>query len=49
MITEYNITDYINEYAYELYNRKPINWEKRDEILAEIADREYEDNFEEED
>lgn len=43
MITDYNVTDYINDESYEFYNRKPTNWNRRNEILAEIADREYED------
>ncbi len=50
MITEYTITDHINEEAYEFYNRKSTNWDRRNEILAEMADREYEDSlFKEED
>ncbi len=50
MITDYNITELINDAAYEFYNRKSTNWDRRNEILAEMADREYEDSlFKEED
>lgn len=43
MITDYNITDLINEESYEFYYRKSRNWDKYYDALAEKEDREYED------
>lgn len=43
MITDYNITDLINEECYEFYYRKSRNLDKYWNALAEKADREYED------
>lgn len=48
MITDYNITDCINDEAYEFYNKRSTNWDNYYDILAEMADREYEDSLEEE-
>mgnify|MGYP006979797412 FL=1 len=42
MITDYNITDLINEESYEFYYRKSRNLDKYWNALAEKADREYE-------
>lgn len=44
MITDYNITDLINEECYENYYRKWRNWDEYYNALAEKADREREDN-----
>lgn len=44
MITDYNITDYINEECYESYYRKARNLDKYWNALAEKADREYDES-----
>lgn len=44
MITDYNITDLINEECYENYYRKSRNWDKYYDALAEKADREYDES-----
>lgn len=49
MITDYNITDYYNDEQYENYYRKSTDWEREEQIQAEIADRAYEDSLFEED
>lgn len=43
MITDYNITDYIEEDEYEFYNRNPIDWDRYYEAMAEKEDMERED------
>ena len=43
MITDYNVTDYINDACYENYYRKTKDWDKYYNALAEKADRERED------
>ena len=43
MITDYNITDLINEECYENYYRKSRNWDEYYDALAEKEDRERED------
>lgn len=35
MITDYNVTDYINDACYENYYRKSRNWDEYYEVLAE--------------
>ena len=42
MITDYNITDLINEESYEFYYRKSKNSNEYYDALAEKADKEYE-------
>lgn len=43
MITDYNITDLINEECYENYYRKSRNWDEYYNALAEKEDRDRED------
>lgn len=43
MITDYNITDYYNDEQYENYYRKPVDWDKYHEAMAEKEDMERED------
>lgn len=43
MITDYNITDLINDECYENYYIKSKNWDEYYDALAEKADRERED------
>lgn len=43
MITEYNITDLINEESYEFYYRKSRNLDEYYDALAEKADRNREE------
>ena len=35
MITDYTITEYINDETYEFYNRKSINWDEYYDRLSE--------------
>lgn len=49
MITDYNITDYIEEDEYERYYRKSTDRERKEQIQAEMWDRAYEDSLFEED
>lgn len=44
MITDYNITDLINEECYENYYRKSRNWDEYYNALAEKEDTEREDS-----
>lgn len=44
MITDYNITDLINEECYENYYKKSKNWDDYYDALAEKEDRDREDN-----
>lgn len=43
MITDYNITDYINDACYENYYRKSKDWDEYYEALVEKEDRNRED------
>lgn len=43
MITDYNITDLINEECYENYYKKSKNWDDYYDALAEKEDRDRED------
>lgn len=43
MITEQNIEDMYNDYSYENYYRKPTNWDRYYEAIAEKEDMERED------
>lgn len=43
MITDYNITDLINEESYEFYYRKSRNLDEYYDALAEKADRNREE------
>ena len=43
MVTDYNVTDLINDECYENYYRKSRNLDEYYDALAEKADREYED------
>lgn len=43
MITNYNITDLINEESYEFYYRKSRNLDEYYDALAEKADRNREE------
>lgn len=43
MITDYNVTECITEEAYENYCRKPTNWDKYYEAIAEKEDMKRED------
>ncbi len=43
MITDYNITDYYNDEQYENYYRKPTDWDRYYETMAEKEDMERED------
>lgn len=47
MITDYNITDLINEECYENYYKKSKNWDDYYDALAEKEDRDREDNCDE--
>lgn len=49
MITDYNITECIIEDEYENYYKPVANWERKEQIQAEIADIAYEDSLFEED
>lgn len=44
MITDYNITDLINDECYENYYRKLNDWNEYYDALAEKEDRDREDN-----
>lgn len=44
MITDYNITDLINDSCYENYYRKSKKWNEYYDALAEKEDRDREDN-----
>ena len=35
MITDYTVTDYYNDYAYETYYRKPKDWNEYYENMEE--------------
>lgn len=39
-----DVTDNYNEYCYNNYYRKSTNWDNYYEHLAEVEDREWEDN-----
>lgn len=43
MVTDYNVTDLINEECYENYYRKSRNWDEYYEALVEKEDRNRED------
>ena len=43
MITDYNVTDYINDACYEKYYRKTKDWNKYYDALAEKEDRDREE------
>ena len=44
MITDYNVTDLINDECYENYYRKSKDWNEHYDALAEKEDRDREDN-----
>lgn len=44
MITDYNVTDLINDECYENYYRKSKDWNEYYDALAEKEDRDREDN-----
>ena len=43
MVTDYNVTDYINDSCYENYYRKSKKWDEYYEALAEKEDRDREE------
>lgn len=42
-----DVTDNYNEYCYNNYYNKSTNWDSYYEHLAEVEDREWEDNYNE--
>lgn len=44
MITDYNVTDLINDECYENYYRKSKDWNEYYDALAEKEDMEREDS-----
>ena len=45
MITEQNIEDIYTDYAYTNYYTKPKNWDKEEQIQAELSHIAYEDSL----
>lgn len=43
MITDYNVTDLINDECYENYYRKTKDWDEYYDALAEKEDRDREE------
>lgn len=49
MITDYKVTSYMEDEQCENYYRKTTDWERKEQIQAEMTDMAYEDSLFEED